>query len=419
MHILRSGARSIRDQALTLVSHMPRRQFATIVAGELDDYSKRRLAMSKAHWVQMSLPADLHPLRQIDTAKRLARLLQDQQTDVVHAHGFQAAFTALYARRHLRRKPAVICTPYGLPGLDDRPALQRRWVATAARWVVREADMVIVHSEHESLQLQTLAPDPLHNLRIVPEGVALESLREDFEPGAKRRLVGLDPGAAVVGVMAPPGARGIRCFLEAAQTVMARTPNVDFVSIGEDAKTEEFAGIAHNLGLSGCMVFLGERADVVEVIASLNVLVIPADYPGARYHAVHALANGIPLVVAAEGGLPEVVSDVKQARTVPPDSPAALVDALSDFIDAVPQAGDDNLYDDELGFSYRDLLVAGTVIDLDSRGLDPVAGKQLDEQQAAVQRTIQRHSMRRMAAQFADFYAQLADRCVTGIRRES
>ncbi|GEM_PF-3686194 len=408
MHIFRSAAPFICNQALALISRLPRQRFHTTVAGELDRRTKRRLAMSRARWVQMPLPTDLQPLLQIGTARRLARLFAGQGTALVHAHGFQAGFTALLARRHLADGPAIICSPYGPPGLADRSGLARQSVVTAARWVMRQADVVAVQSEHEAAQLASLLPGKQANLRVVPEGVVLESLREDFEPGTKRRLVGLDPMAAIVGVMSPPDGSGISEFLEAARLVMDSRPNVEFVSIGQGAKTEQFVEAAHQLGLSGCTVFLGDRADIVEIIASLNALVIPADYSGCRRYAVHALASNIPLIVAADGGLPDLVSEIKQARIVAPGDVVAIEKAIAGFLDTVPPGDTDALADDELGFSQRELLVSGMVIDFDTVGLDPVPGRELSEEQQAIQQTIERFSMQQVARHLADLYLQVA-----------
>lgn len=404
MHVLRSREYAIRDQILALISHLPTRLFDTTVTGELDDYTKRRLGQSKAQWVQMSLPTDLGLRSQTRAARRLARLLVTQDTAIVHAHGFQAAFTALMARRQLTNGPAIICSPFGLPGLARHSGVQHRSVLTAARWVLRKADLVVVQSEHEADQLRELMRGPLPNLRQVREGVVLERLREDFEPGAKRRLVGLDPMAAIVGVTVPPGGRCTMPILEAARDVVAPRPNVEFVLIGDDAKHPRFAQVAHELGLSGCTVCLGNRADIVEIIASLNVLVIPADYVGARHHAVHALLNGIPLIVGRDGDLPELVQGLSQASVVTCDDAENVNTAIARFLDAVPTDNDGHLVDDELGFSDRELLVSGLMIDLDAFGLEPVPRRPLDAEQAAVQKIIERYSMEATGRTYGQLY---------------
>ena len=409
MHIFRSDAQAVADLALRLIAHVPRRLFRTTVAAELDAATKRRLERSHAHWVQMALPTGIEPLRQFETARRLARLLENQGTSVIHAHGFQAAFTALSARRQVSGAPAVICTPYGPPRFGGRSSLGRQSVAAAASWVLTHADMVTVQSEAELEQMAELTTRELSNVVVVPEGVSVEPLRADFEPGAKRRLVGLDAGAAIVGLTAPPEGRGIDDFLEAARRVSLAMPNVEFLLVGRDAKTDEFAGKAHELGLTGATVFLGDRADIIEIIASLNVLVIPAEYVGSRRHALHALANNIPLVVVADGGLPEVVGDLEQTMVVPVGDTAALERALVAFLDMVPGGTGAEQIIEELGISYSEMLIPDAVVDLDRPGLDPVADGELSERESALRHTIERFSMTKVAGRFAELYLQVAN----------
>ena len=409
MHIFRCEAQAVTDLALRLIARVPRRLFRTTVAGELARATKRRLERSHAHWVQMSLPTGIEPLRQYETARRLARLLESRGTSVIHAHGFQAAFTALSARRQVRSRPGVICTPYGPPGLDARSGLQRQAVAAAASWVLRHADVVTVQSEAELAQMEELTTRELRNLVVVPEGVDVEPLRADFEAGAKRRLVGMDAGAAIVGVMAPPEGRGIDDFLEAARRVSLAMPNVEFVIVGRDTKTDEFAEKVHELGLSGATVFLGDRADIAEIIASLNVLVIPAEYIGSRGHALHALANNIPLVVVADGGLPEVVEDVEQTMVVPVGDTGALEGAIAALLDMVPGASGTDEIVEELGISYSEMLIPDAVVDLDRPGLDAVPDREASGHERAVRQTIERFSMTKMAGRFAELYLQVAE----------
>jgi glycosyltransferase involved in cell wall biosynthesis len=409
MHIFRSQPRPVADLALRLIARVPRRLFRTTVAGELDAATKRRLESSQAHWVQMPLPTGVEPLRQLETARRLARLLENQGTRVVHAHGFQAAFTALSARRQVSAHPPVICTPYGPPHLGARTGLRRHSVAAAASWVLQHADVVTVQSEAELQQMEELTTRGLTNVVVVPEGVDLEPLRADFEAGAKRRMVGLDAGAAIVGVMAAPEGRGIDDFLQAAHRVSLAMPNVEFVLLGHGAKTEEFAQKAHELGLAGATVFLGDRADIIEIIASLNLLVIPAEYIGARRHALHALANNIPLVVTTDGGLPEVVTDVQLAKAVPMGDTTALERTIAALLDTVPGAAGTDMIVEELGINYSEMLIPEVVLDLDRPGLQLLSERELSEQERDVLHTIERFSMTKIAGRFTELYLQVAN----------
>jgi len=330
LHIFRAAQRPSRDQALALIARLPRSRFVSKVVGELDPLTRRRLEVTGTGWVQMPLPVTAGLGTQLAAARRMERLLATTHPSVVHAYGFQAAFTALSARRHLGEPPAVICSPFGPPGLPEGSALARRLVAVAAGWVLRSADAVAVQSEHEAQALLPLAGSRPPAIVRVPEGVVIETLRGDFEPGAKRRLVGLDPAAAIVGVMAPPNGAGLGPVLQAARLICDMRPNVEFVSLGQGGKTPHFARLAHELGISGSMVFLGDRADLHEIIASLNVLLVPEYFPGVPSAVMHALTVRLPVIVGDAADLPELVRGVRQKRIVPRGDVAALHDAVAD-----------------------------------------------------------------------------------------
>ncbi len=408
LHILRAAQRPVRDQALALIAHLPRSRFTSRVAGELDALTRRRLEMTGTGWVQMPLPATAGLGGQVAAVRRMERLLATTRPKVVHAYGFQAAFTALSARRRLPEPPAVICSPFGPPGLPHGSAILSSLVTLAAGWVLRSADAVTVQSDLEAETLLPLAGTAPPEMVHVPEGVLVEPLREDFEPGAKRRLVGLDPAAAIIGVMAPPDGVGMGPVLQAARLVCDMRPNVEFVSLGQGGKTPHFARIAHELGLSGSVVFLGDRADLNEIIASLNILLVPQYFPGVPSAVVHALTAGLPVVVSDSADLPDLVRGVRQKRVVPAGEVAALHDALAAFIDIVPRRAEEDLFDSELGFSYRELLIPETAVDLDTLGLDAVSSAETSQEQKAVQRVIERYSMSRVATRFADLYMQTA-----------
>jgi len=136
LHILRAAQRPVRDQALALIAHLPRSRFTSRVAGELDALTRRRLEMTGTGWVQMPLPVTAGLGGQLAAVRRMERLLATTRPQVVHAYGFQASFTALSARRRLPEPPAVICSPFGPPGLSPsgrpgchgvRPSSARLW----------------------------------------------------------------------------------------------------------------------------------------------------------------------------------------------------------------------------------------------------------------------------------------------------
>jgi len=89
----------------------------------------------------------------------------------------------------------------------------------------------------------------------------------------------------------------------------------------------------HALGLASHVVMTGFRRDVPEVMAALDVLVLPSVRSEATSQVIpQALAVGTPVVATAVGGIPEIVKDGGTGRLVPPGEPAALAAAIVDVL---------------------------------------------------------------------------------------
>jgi glycosyltransferase involved in cell wall biosynthesis len=73
--------------------------------------------------------------------------------------------------------------------------------------------------------------------------------------------------------------------------------------------------------------FLGQRADVSQLLAASNVLVHPARIEGFGLVLVEAMAVGLPIVATNIGGIPEVLADTDNIL-VPPDNPTELLGAV-------------------------------------------------------------------------------------------
>ena len=73
----------------------------------------------------------------------------------------------------------------------------------------------------------------------------------------------------------------------------------------------------------------GFRRDIPEVMAALDVLVLPSTRSEATSQVIpQALAVGTPVAAAATGGIPEIVRDGETGRLVAPGDAHALAQAI-------------------------------------------------------------------------------------------
>jgi glycosyltransferase involved in cell wall biosynthesis len=83
------------------------------------------------------------------------------------------------------------------------------------------------------------------------------------------------------------------------------------------------------MGLEGPVRLTGFRRDIPEVMAALDVLVLPSTRSEATSQVIpQALAVGTPVIGSRIGGIPEIVRDGETGRLVPPGDAEALAAAI-------------------------------------------------------------------------------------------
>jgi glycosyltransferase involved in cell wall biosynthesis len=263
--------------------------------------------------VRMGHPLDLGALL------RLRRLIAERDIPLVHTHSSIDSWLGGLAGRSCRR--AVVRSRHVTIAIPRRRAL-----------VYRLADRVISSGEAAA---RVVAAAGVPASRIVPIAPGVDTTR--FHPAVTgsgvRRELGLD-GAPLVGLVANiRGSKGHEIFLHAARAVLAREPAARFLIVGDGIGFEDVRRRVGGLGLDGVVRMTGFRRDVPEVMAALDVLVLPSIRSEAASQVIpQALAVGTPVVATDVGGNRELVRDGDTGRLVQPGDAALLAAAILDCL---------------------------------------------------------------------------------------
>jgi len=126
-------------------------------------------------------------------------------------------------------------------------------------------------------------------------------------------------------------------FIEAAALVHARYPGARFVVIGgPDAFIPEYAvalrNRAHALGLDTALTFLGDRDDVPDLLAALDIFVWLSRGEGMPHVIAEAGAACLPVIATRDNGSEQQIVDGVSGLFVPHESPPAVAAAITKLL---------------------------------------------------------------------------------------
>lgn len=200
--------------------------------------------------------------------------------------------------------------------------------------VVRVADRIVVNAE-------MLRPNGRAGQRtdVIPSGVDTDRFAPGRDRAAAKTRLGLESGTVVIGTVGRLEPRkGTDTLLDAFAALRSEHSDVALVVVGEGPLRLELAARAERLGIASRVRFLGDRPDVDEVLAALDLFVLPSRTEGMSNALLEAMAMALPVVATAVGGTPEVITDGRSGLLVPADDPPAMAASIG-FVLADPARG--------------------------------------------------------------------------------
>jgi glycosyltransferase involved in cell wall biosynthesis len=160
--------------------------------------------------------------------------------------------------------------------------------------------------------------------------VELERFNPDAVDGESVRCsLGIPPTAKVVGMVSrlSEARKGGADFLEMAHALSGERADLRFLIAGDGDLRLELESQAAAAGLGTRVAFVGARSDVHQVLAAMDIFVMPSRWEGGPITLLEAMAMARPVVATDVGMVPDVIKDGEDGLIVPPGAPNALTAA--------------------------------------------------------------------------------------------
>ena len=264
------------------------------------------------------------------TLTALLKVMDRQQTDILHLHGYGATTFGRLAGR-MRRLPTIL---HEHANLTDTPWFQK----IADRLLAPATDIAIAVSKSTADFVINARQMPPERVKVVYLGVPLEEFsrtRTVEEIAQTRHELGATPDEFVIGTVTRlHDSKGNQYLVEAAKEVLQQRPRTRFYLFGEGPLRPELEAQAKGLGLGDRFVFGGFTRDVARTLSAFDVSVFPSLWEGTPLTVFENLAMGKPIVATDADGLLDVLTHEYDALIVPRRDAGALAKGIVRLIDS-------------------------------------------------------------------------------------
>jgi glycosyltransferase involved in cell wall biosynthesis len=254
--------------------------------------------------------------------RRLAQLLRDERTAVLHAHlPWPLRCTRGLVAAMLARTPAIIATQQLYATLPLPRRLRQRALSQGVHRYVAVSQAMADEMARDHVV-------PARKLRVVRNSVPAQAFNRPPDPALRATLTGARDRAVVLTLARLVWRKGLGTLLDAAALV----PEVVFAIAGEGDERSVLETRIRQLGLEERVRILGQRDDIPALLASCDLFVLPSLFEGLPLSILEAMAAGKPVIATAVPGTREAVREGETGLLFPPGDAPALAHAITSVL---------------------------------------------------------------------------------------
>jgi glycosyltransferase involved in cell wall biosynthesis/L-amino acid N-acyltransferase YncA len=268
-------------------------------------------------------------------AAELRAIFRRERFHLVHTHNPKPGVVGRPVAR-AAGVPVVVNTVHGFYAAPNDRLRRRIPVMALEAFAARFSDLELFQSREDLEWATRSGVVPASRARHLGNGIDLRRFDpRRTSPGRVDELraeLGISRAAPVIGTVGRLVAeKGLRELLEAADRIRETHPDAVFLSVGpaDDAKADAMA----RREIADRLVCTGFRTDVEDLLALMDVFVLPSWREGMPRSAIEAGAMGRARVLTDIRGCREVVRHGEDGLLVPVRDPASLTAAILRLLD--------------------------------------------------------------------------------------
>lgn len=274
-------------------------------------------------------PVPIGKIPRLSTIRRLRKIIQRGQFQLIHTHGGVAGLWGRIAAFGLKHV-AVVHTLHGIHFLNYRNPLLKWLYIQIERTLSQITDQTICVAQADLTKALENRLFPPAKGRVIRNGIPFKITRiSQTEIIKLKQSLGISAQAQVLGQVARlHEQKGQKYLLEAFAEVRQNFPQVRLLLIGDGPARTELQILAEKLKISDSVHFAGFRTDIGPLLQIMDVFVLSSLWEGLPLALLEALSYGLPVVATAVDGVPEIITSETDGLLVAPADSEALATGI-------------------------------------------------------------------------------------------
>lgn len=283
---------------LALAKHLDPRQVRCDLAVSSEP-TNQDLELTR-QYKQLTLQTHELPMKgkfDLSVISNLAKLLKDQEFDLIHTHGYKSDIIGILAAK--KAKIPCVITPHGFSTHMDFKLRIFSWLGGKA---LRRATKVVPLSTQLMKDCKELGV-PDSKLLYIQNGVDLSEVEAQQKPARKtdaRKRIGF------VGQLI--SRKNVFDLLAIFDALHAKHPATQLIILGDGDQRAELEAHAQTLPSKDSIEFLGFRNDRLEILKSFDLFAMTSTLEGIPRCLMEATAAEIPVAAYDIAGIDQLVS---------------------------------------------------------------------------------------------------------------
>jgi glycosyltransferase involved in cell wall biosynthesis len=261
--------------------------------------------------------------------KKVKALLEDEDIDIVHAHGSRAASNLLFPAKAL--KIPLLYTIHGWSFHDDQPFVIKQLRVFSERFLTSNMQRNISVSasnfetgkSHFSNFQSTIINNGIDLNRFNPENPH-KDIRSELNIPAHHTLVGF--------IARMTAQKDPLTMVRAFSLVLDKYKDVTLLLVGEGELRWEMEELVNELGIGDHVIFQPFRQDVPDLLHATDIYCLPSLWEGMPIGLLEAMAMKNAVIVTNVDGSKEIIQHMENGCMVEARNPGMLSEAILNLI---------------------------------------------------------------------------------------